>query len=502
MSELKLRLYQEDILIEVYNKMQKGVKRIMVSSPTGSGKTIMFSVIAKKLQKENGKVLVITHRKELLFQSDGTFEMLGINAHSLTAKTKHVPDGDIVVAMVETLFRRLKDREEYEHFLNEFDMIIIDEGHVGNFDKLFRYIPDNIIVIAWSATPYRKGTNNALSDFYEELVQGVDVPDLIMQGFLAKPHTFGMKVDLSRVRIDSVDYNAADLHQEYQSQRVYDGVIKNYKKYCAGKKAILFAASVESSRDIMIKLNNAGIRAAHVDANTPDQERRITFEMYRNGEYKILCNVGIITMGFDDPDTEVIILYRATKSLPLFLQMVGRGSRITETKKDFTILDFGQNTDQHGFWEQPRMWSLDNDTTRFRRESGMTKECPECGELNSIGTTTCRNCGYVWERERREELEEIIIADLQAMDGFNLQLYSLGKTFEELEIIKNYKGYKDAWMYHQLESLDDLQAFGRYKGYKPGWFHFAKRTFKAKTREQREEDIRIFKERLRLEAQR
>ena len=499
---VKLRDYQRDILNKVWKLLGKTEypRRIMVSSPTGSGKTVMFAMLSKYVQEQAGKVLIVTHRKELLFQTGGTFSMVDVQAHELTAKTRIVPEGDIVVAMIETLHNRLKNKEEYRDFLSQFTMVVIDEGHVGSFDKLFSYIPEVVNVVAWSATPYRKGTANALSDYYTDLVQGIDVPDLVNMGFLAKPRTLGMKIDLSRVRVDATDYNASDMHQEYNRQQVYAGVIKNYKKYTNGKKAILFAASVESSMDINIKLNNAGIPSCHVDANTPDAERRRIFEDYKDGRYLILCNVGIATMGFDAPGIEVVILYRATKSLTLFLQMVGRGSRTTETKKTFTVMDFGQNTDQHGFWEQPRQWTLENDTTRFRRESNMTKECPDCAQLNSLSTSVCSNCGYIWETTRREQVEALIVADLQDMNGFDLQLYALGKTFEELEIIKNHKGYKDAWMYHQLESYEDLRAYGRYKGYKHGWYEYAKKSFRPKSRAQREEDIKLFKERLRAEA--
>ncbi len=365
MQQIILRPYQDTIYQSVEEHLQRGVKRIMICAPTGAGKTIIFTYISKAKQLKGSKTLILTHRKELLFQTGGTFDNVDVQAHELTAKTRYIPAGDIVVAMVETVYNRVKNKEEYEHFINQFDFIIIDEGHIGNFDKIFQYIPKNAIVLGFSATPYRKGQANSLETFYQIMIQEVDVPDLIMQGYLSKPNTYGMQVDLSGVRMAASDYDARDMHMEYERQRVYDGVIKNYTKHCPDKKAILFAASVESSQDMCARFNAAGIVSAHVDANTPDGERRHIFSLYKSGEIRVLCNVGIATMGFDDPNTEVVILYRATKSLPLFLQMVGRGSRVTDTKKEFIILDFGNNCSQHGFWEQPRNWSLVNDTTSF-----------------------------------------------------------------------------------------------------------------------------------------
>jgi len=500
MQQINLRPYQDSIYQSVNEHLKRGIKRIMVCAPTGAGKTVLFTFIAKAKQHQRSRTLILTHRKELLFQAGGTFDRVGVMAHELTAKTQHVPAGDIVVAMVETVFRRVQSREEYEHFMAEFDYIIIDEGHIGNFDKMFQYIPKHIVVLAFSATPYRRGQANSLETFYQVLIQEVDVPDLIMQGYLSKPNSYGMQVDLSGVRMASSDYDARDMHMEFERQRVYDGVIKNYQKHTPGKKALLFAASVESSQDVCARLNAAGILSAHVDATTPDGERRHIFNLYKSGEIRVLCNVGIATMGFDDPETEVVILYRATKSLPLFLQMCGRGSRVTETKKEFTILDFGNNCSQHGFWEQPRNWTLENDTTRFRRESNMTKTCPECERMVPINKIQCE-CGYVWEGTRREQIEERIEADLQKLDGFQLQIYALGKTFEELEIIQQKKGYKPAWILFQLTSLEELKQYGMYKGYKPGWFHYQSKRFRPVTVEQREAEIEQFKEDRRKERE-
>lgn len=498
MQQINLRPYQDSIYWSVDEQLKRGVKRIMVCAPTGSGKTILFTFIAKAKQETGSKTLILTHRKELLFQAGGTFDRVNIKAHELTAKTRNIPEGDIVVAMVETVFRRVQNVDEYEHFINQFDFIIIDEGHVGNFDKIFQYIPKNAIVLGFSATPYRKGHANSLETFYQTMIQEVDVPDLIMQGYLSKPNTYGMQVDLSGVRITASDYDVNDMHMEFERQRVYDGVIKNYKKHTPGQKAILFAASVDSSRDMCTRFNAAGILSSHVDANTSDGERKHIFDLYKSGDIRVLCNVGIVTMGFDDPETEVIIIYRATKSLPLFLQICGRGSRTTETKKEFTILDFGNNCSQHGFWEQPRNWSLANDVTRFRRETNMTKECPECERMVPLNTIHCE-CGYVWETTRVEQIEERIEADLQKLDGFQLQIYALSKTFEELEIIQRIKNYKPGWIYHQLTSFEELKQYGVYKNYRIGWYDRARRTFQPTSIERREKEIEEFKAKIHAE---
>lgn len=488
---MKLRSYQSELITKTSNAIAEGYRRICIASPTGSGKSFIFTYIAKKWHDANKKILIVSHRKEILFQTIGYFD---VEAHPLTAETKEVPKGDVIISMLETLYRRVENKDEYHGFINQFNLVILDECHWSGFAKLFPYFSKDTVVLGYSATPFRARTQPPLTNEYEILIQGVDTPDLVEMGYLASPRTLGQRVDLSRVRISGNDYRDQDTALEFARQEVYSGVIKNYEKHTPGKKALIFATTVESSQDIVARLKTRGHRAEHIDANTPKGERDFIYNSFKEGQVKIISNVGILTAGVDIPDCEVVILYFATKSITRYLQAIGRGSRVTDKKHQFWIMDFGGNVSQNGFWQAPREWTLEQERRRFRRETNLTKECPDCEELVALNTTECPNCGYVWERTRTEQMTERIEIELQEMTGSQVQLYALGRPFEELEIIRQKMGYKKQWCYWQVETLQDLKEYGKFMGYEPKWFYYAQRKFKPKNREQRELELEIFKQ--------
>jgi len=153
------------------------------------------------------------------------------------------------------------------------------------------------------------------------------------------------------VKLRGNDY---DLSGVYEENRTYEGVVKNWKRHTPGTKTLLFAANVDASKRVAREFCANGIEAKHIDGNTSAAEREAALEWFASTDDAVLCNCGILTAGFDQPDIKTIILYRATTSLPLFLQMCGRGSRTAPGKTHFTILDFGNNIRRLGHWERPR----------------------------------------------------------------------------------------------------------------------------------------------------
>jgi hypothetical protein len=149
----------------------------------------------------------------------------------------------------------------------------------------------------------------------------------------------------------------------------------------------------------------------HVDSEMRNEERRLILSWYKNTPDAILCNVGILTTGFDDPDTEVVILYRATTSLALYLQMVGRGSRVTGTKKNFTILDFGNNMETHGPWHEDRLWSLEKRPAK----GGVAphKKCPNCEYLCHNSFKECPSCGFKFQGPAQEIMPDVILKQVR-----------------------------------------------------------------------------------------
>jgi superfamily II DNA or RNA helicase len=465
---IKLRKYQQQIIESLRTSIVEKNKKIILCAPTGSGKTIMFTFMVSEHLKRGGSILVFTHRKELLNQAGSSFEKFDLKPDFIRAGEHPSLDGKLHVSMIETFSRRI---EKYADFLSSRTMIIFDEAHLENFSKIFPYISENTIVIGATATPLRKGNQKSLSEFYTDLVQEIDTPELIDLGYLSRAKSYGVKIDLSKCKKIGDDY---DTSQYYEDNKIYEGVIENYLRIADGKKTLVFTSNVESSKRLCGEFLDNGINARHIDANTKDRDD--IFKWYDKTPGAVLCNCGIATTGFDQPDIECVILYRATTSLVLFLQMCGRGSRITDTKKEFSILDFGNNIARLGFWEKPREWSL----IKKKKKDGIApiKHCPGCGAILPTSIKECEYCGYIYpETEKEVKAKEIAMLQLltpaQGMEKAKRSDIEMKVKLSKAKVISPF------WVLHNLTNITEAREFIRLMGYKKGFEYMNKSKFKV-----------------------
>jgi superfamily II DNA or RNA helicase len=465
MDGLKLRDYQEKYIIEIQKSFGKGNKKIILCAPTGAGKTIMFSFMTKGAFDKDKKILIITDRKELFSQSTGSISKMGLKANEIKPNCKIDLNHNLHVAMVQTIMRRL-NKEDYISFLNNLDLIIIDEAHKTIFDNLFEYLNVNTFVIGATATPHREGKQLSLKTFYTDIVQVIDTPELIKKGNLSTPESYGVPINLKGIKTKGGDFDEKSMADKFSEIKLFHGVYDNYQRLTANKKALVFAPNVEASKELVESFSDKGLPCKHVDCYMTDEVRKDTLKWFEQTKGAILSNYGILTTGFDCPSIEVVILYRATKSLPLFLQMVGRGSRVTESKNTFSILDFGNNIKTHNYWEENRIWSLD----KKEKKEGETpiKECPECFYLLHSRIMECPSCGYLFEKSEKEK-EDLIIIELQKMNKRQLIEAISIASFKDLEIIQKAKGYAKNWIFHQLKTKEDFYEYEKFMGYKKGW---------------------------------
>ena len=206
MDGLKLRDYQEKYIVEIQKSFGNGNKKIILCAPTGAGKTIMFSFMTKGAFDKDKKILIITDRKELFSQSTGSISKMGLKANEIKPNCKIDLNHNLHVAMVQTIMRRL-NKEDYISFLNDLDLIIIDEAHKTIFDKLFEYINENTFVIGATATPHREGKQLSLKTFYSDIVQVIDTPELIKKGNLSAPESYGVPINLKGIKTKSYSGN-------------------------------------------------------------------------------------------------------------------------------------------------------------------------------------------------------------------------------------------------------------------------------------------------------
>ena len=476
-NNMKLRNYQEDLIEKLRTSLLKKNKKMILCAPTGSGKTVMFSFMVKKHIEKGGRVLVLTHRKELMKQSGGTFHSFGLDPEFISANNK-TPDltKTLHVSMIETFNRRLSD---YQLFLSHKTMIVIDEAHINSFTKIFHLINENQIVVGATATPYRKGKDiPALEMFYQDLIQGVQVADLIKLGFLSKPKTYGVKVDLSKAKLKGDDYDTSQLYSE---TKLYKGVYLNYAKISYGKKTMIFASNVANSIEVCREFNDNGVLAKHIDANTPSKDRESILDWFENTDNAVLCNCGILTAGYDHSEIETIILYRATTSLPLFLQMCGRGSRVSDSKKEFNILDFGNNVRRLGFWEENRTWSLKKDKKRTAKEDAFpVKDCPECDAMLPVSTKVCPYCDYYFKKTDKEK-EQDEIAELQLLTKKEVSKFASKRDVDLWVKLVHAKKLHPFRIFHMLEpnEIDLAYEFMEKIGYKKGFAYLNKNRFRV-----------------------
>lgn len=452
MDRLNLYEYQDKYISNI-RELFLTKKKIILCATTGAGKTVMFSYMTLNAFDKNKNILILTDRKELFSQTAKTLQKFGLKPSLINPKNKKI-DGNLHVGMMQTLKRRLHLLED---FIKDLDLIIIDEAHKTIFDEVFKYVSEKTFVIGATATPYREGKQDSLETFYDGIVHIIDTPELIKLEKLSKCTTYGVPVNLKGIKTKNGDYDEKSMGDKFSEIKLFHGVIENYNKICQGQKTLVFASSLESSQELVFEMQNAGLNARHVDCYMNDRQEVI--DWFKITPDAILSNYGILTTGFDEPTIECVILYRATKSLPLFLQMVGRGSRITDTKKNFTLLDFGNNVKTHGFWEQERQWDLKK--KEKKEGEAPVKECPACNYIMYASIMECPSCGYLFERKEKEAEEQMMI--------YLEQLSPSEMSFKELITFAKNKGYKDGWIWHQIKTLKELKEYGKYKGYHWKW---------------------------------
>lgn len=457
---LKLRDYQEEYIQELRTQISQGKNRLILCAPTGAGKTVMFSFMVSEHLKRGGKAIIFTHRFELLKQASGAFNKLGLKANLISGKTKTDFKAPLHVSMVETFNRR---KIELTNLLQEKTLIIFDEAHLLNFEKIMPLINDSSIVIGATATPYRKPKEAQLKDFYHAIVHKADTPDLINKNQLTQAKSYGIPIDLKGLKKTATDY---DTSSYYSENKTYQGVVKNWERIAKNTKTILFASNVSNSVEVCSEFLKKGYNAKHVDGTMGKSERKNIFDWFNNTPDAILCNCGIATTGFDQHDILTVILYRATVSLPLFLQMVGRGSRLSDNKTHFNILDFGNNISRFGFWEERREWKLEY--LKKDKESVIpTKECPGCGYIMRLNAVECVECGHEFKNVKVKKEIELKRLERPTWKGkFIKEL-----TVDELIQIEEMKKFKASFVWRILRSkgIDSLRTYQQKKGYKPFW---------------------------------
>ncbi|MCG6134008.1 MAG: DEAD/DEAH box helicase family protein [Nostoc sp. LLA-1] len=368
-----LRDYQQDLVSKTLAAWSSGIRKVLLQLSTGGGKTIIFAAVASQFTDQGKGVLVVAHREELIIQAVEKLEAT-TKVQPGIIKARYKPtDSLIQVASIQTL----SSRKTYP----PAKLIIIDEAHhssANSYRKLLDAYPDALI-LGLTATP-RREDGYGLRDIFDHLIGSITTKELIALGYLTdykliagfkySQHKVPKKRDFTRKELEAVasDYKPSE-------------VLKQWKKFCAGKKTVIFAVNVMHSKEIAAVFYADGITCEHLDGDTPNNERKAILDRFRSGQTQVISNCAILTEGFDCPDSGAVVIARPTSSVTLWLQMIGRILRPAPGKDYAIILDMTDNWFRLGRPCDNRKWSLD----------------PVSCDPDTQGVRCCPHCHHVFK---------------------------------------------------------------------------------------------------------
>lgn len=508
-NTITLYKHQRKFVDKIKKNFRKGKKHVLGQSATGSGKTVMFSAIASETSQKGKKVLILTDRMELLSQAGGTLEKFNMKPVYIQAGSKFIDRSkSVYVGMSQTLRRRMENPIWRDFILRDVDLIIIDECHKQEFNHMFKDgFLDDKFVIGFTATPSRSGKMEQLHVQYDTMVVGKPIKWLIKKGYLLNCDIYDCgSPDMSQVSINTAkgDYSEGAMFKKFDDAKLYKGLVKNYEKITPGQKMMVFCCNVEHAIKTTKEMKKKGHNVKFVASkkNPPREPRKWTdvskaiyedkfkayklyeknfvkhsgdreevFEWFKSSRDGILVNVDIATTGFDDPTVEVVALYRATMSVNLYLQMIGRGSRIVKDgsiiKTHFTVLDFGNNKSRFGPYDIERPWGLHHDEVKAGGGVAPMKTCGEDAKFNKIegagevkegcerlinaSLKICSKCGFKYPDRDKTKEADLALAEIIDEQGVSLKVKAFkDMDFEELTSYREIKEHHIMWLYRLL----------------------------------------------------
>jgi len=420
------RPYQNKIIEGVYDGWNSGINSMLGVSPTGSGKTYVFSFIARDFIRQHKKpVVVMAHRDVLLSQISLSLATIGVH-HDLLCnrKTKrfigdlhykelnnsfYTEGAPVIVTSVPTLNVR-----DVSSWSDNIGLWIMDEAHHCQIDNMWGNCIEkfpNALGLGVTATPERTDGGGlgietlGGSGYFGGMVEGATMSELIELGnltsFVVKisPHARQVMHQLANVPIKFGELSAKETAEVLDNKYVVGDVVGQYIQHAKGKRGITFGHDIKHCEHIALAYNQAGVSAVALSSNTPDKDRWDAIEKFKSGEILNLVNCKLFGEGFDVPACEVVSMASATLSYQKFAQEFGRGLRPSPGKKEAIILDHVGNVLRHKTPEIPRYWTLGNRSRSNNTQSEITDtscleclkpydknliNCPWCGEPNDI----------------------------------------------------------------------------------------------------------------------
>lgn len=371
---MQLRPYQEEARTAVFSEWDKGNKKTLLVLVTGGGKTIVFSKITEECVRNGERVLILAHRGELLDQAaDKLHKSTGLGCATEKAEQSCIGSWyRVVVGSIQSLMREKRINQFPKDY---FDTIIVDEAHhvlSEGYQRVLAYF-DKAKVLGVTATPDRGDMRN-LGQFFESLAYEYTLPRAIKEGYLCpiKAQTIPLQLDLTGVGTQAGDYKTSDLGTALDPylHQIADEMAKS----CADRKTVVFLPLIKTSQKFVEILNEKGFKATEVNGNSEDREEILSD--FESGKYNVLCNSMLLTEGWDCPAVDCIVVLRPTKVRSLYVQMVGRGTRLSPGKDHLLLLDFLWHTEKHELCHPAHLIAENEEVAKKMTENIEAAGCP------------------------------------------------------------------------------------------------------------------------------
>lgn len=413
--------YQKKAVDSTWAYLRQNNGNPCIVIPTGGGKTHVMAQMICDCLRWKKRVVVAAHTIELMRQLKANLPTYGIDLAQVGFYSDSAGEREtqksVILATIQSIYLR-------PDVFGRRDVIFIDECHRVNpqdqstqYRRFFAGFPDAKI-IGLTATPYRLGSGLICDEgsLFNAISCEVSIRELM----------FSDPPKLCRLRskwVDGIDTSKLSISggefAKYDEQKAFDEILESvcvdmYERCKDRKSIIVFCSGIQHCDDLSEMIYRKwGEPSEVIKGSTPDEDRRIAYDIFRAGNLRWLINYGVLTEGFDAKNIDAVVLQRATTSPGLYYQMAGRGLRLHPSKSDCLVLDYGENIARHG--------PIDKIEPGKRRKQGQKKEapvkaCPQCKEAVAIQARECDSCGYEWEVEATPKIKgrasnEDIISD-------------------------------------------------------------------------------------------
>jgi len=416
---LELRPYQQEAIEAVKQGLAEGITRPMIALPTGTGKTVVFAHLADQYH-DTRPTLVLAHREELLEQAQAKFEIVApLKTTGIVKAERNEFDRDIVIASVQTLWRRL---EQFDR--QAFGLIIVDEAHhatAASYVKILEWFnafaPDNEgvefyaqqnvrppLVVGVTATPER-GDGVGLNRVFQKIVYQRSILEMIVEGWLAdlRAVQVGLSLNLDGVKRARGDWQDGALSDAMIEADAPPQIVEGWKRVASTRRrTVIFTPTVEMARLVAREFKMAGIPADYVHGGLDAAERQRRLAEFAKGSTRVMANCAILTEGFDMPEIDCIGVARPTGSRTLYTQMIGRGTRLYPGKQDCLVIDYVGASSQHKLVTAQDLYGAEPDRTAkqavqaLAEAGGFDRPIFVGGELVTVNVDLFRQTDLTW----------------------------------------------------------------------------------------------------------